>query len=250
MISLTGVSKIYGKKYVLKDINLSFASGQTHVLLGSSGSGKSTILRMIMGLLIPDSGEVLVQGIRVGPDTQKHVPTRAGYVIQDGGLFPHFTCAENVTLVAKTRGWSKNKIAARLHEVATIMGFDPTLFDRYPKQLSGGQKQRVALMRSLMLDPPILLMDEPMGALDPIARASLQKELKHIFNSLKKTVILVTHDVNEAAYFGHSVTLIDDGKIVQQGPYQEFWTNPASPFVTQFMNAQVSDVIKPEGVNK
>jgi osmoprotectant transport system ATP-binding protein len=238
MIRLTDVKKSFGGREILKNITIGFDAGKTHVLLGSSGSGKSTILRLIMGLTTPDSGEVLVDGIKVSRETQFKIPLRAGYVIQDGGLFPHFTCKENVALVAKTQGWPKDKIEKRIDEVSKIIGLDKIFFDRHPKQLSGGQKQRVALMRSLMLDPPILLMDEPMGSLDPIARATLQKELKRIFNSLKKTVILVTHDVNEAAYFGHSVALIDSGEIIQSGTYDEFWNNPATPFVTQFIQAQ------------
>jgi osmoprotectant transport system ATP-binding protein len=148
------------------------------------------------------------------------------------------TAGENSTLVAKTLSWPKEKIEARLKELANLVEFDCALLSRYPKELSGGQRQRVGLMRALFLNPAVLLLDEPLGALDPIVRAALQHQLKAVFNQLKKTVLIVTHDIGEAAYFGHTITLMNEGKIVQHGTFQELVQYPATPFVSEFINAQ------------
>jgi osmoprotectant transport system ATP-binding protein len=242
MIELHNVSKRFDTKTVLDRIDLHLATSRTHVLLGISGCGKSTLLRIIMGLTSPDSGRILIAGTELTAQNQPELVQRIGYVIQDGGLFPHLTAENNVTLLAKVlgenRGWGDARIRSRLAELASLVGFEPSILKRYPKELSGGQRQRVALMRALMLDPPLLLLDEPLGALDPIVRSALRNELKAIFNRLGKTVLIVTHDLDEAAFFGHTITLMHDGRIEQHGELGELAQKPASPFVTEFINAQ------------
>jgi osmoprotectant transport system ATP-binding protein len=170
--------------------------------------------------------------------TQQYFARKIGYVIQDGGLFPHLTAEKNVVLVAGVLGWSKPRIAARLAELCALTGIDALTLRQFPKNLSGGQRQRVGLMRALMLDPEILILDEPLGALDPIVRAGLQTELKRIFNTVKKTVLLVTHDINEAAIFGHTITLLNNGRIEQHGVFEDLLKHPATTFVSEFINAQ------------
>ncbi len=169
---------------------------------------------------------------------QLELAQQVGYVIQDGGLFPHLTAGENVTLAARVAKWESARVMSRLSELSSLIGLEPSLLMRYPKQLSGGQRQRVGVMRALMLDPAYLLLDEPLEALDPIARSNLQGELKRIFGILGKTVVLVTHNINEAAFFGHTVTLIHRGKIEQHGDFSDLARNPATPFITEFLNAQ------------
>lgn len=238
MIKLNGVSKKYGDKTVLYPVDLAFADARTHVLLGSSGSGKSTLLRIIMGLVTPDTGDVWIGSERMTARTQRELALKIGYVLQEGGLFPHMTAKENASLIAKTQGWPKARVAARLEELAEIVGLSTSLLDHYPRQLSGGQRQRVGIMRAAFLDPQLMLLDEPLGALDPIIRSNLQTELKRIFDRLKKIVILVTHDIGEAAYFGNTVTLMHEGRVVQHGEFQELLRSPAEPFVSEFINAQ------------
>ena len=238
MIRLAGVTKRFGATPAVQDVSLTVPRGTTHVLLGSSGCGKSTILRLILGVIAPDTGAVAVDGIVVTPFTRASVVGQIGYVVQTGGLFPHLTAARNVTLPAQARGFPPERIAARLAELAEIVGFDAATLARHPGELSGGQRQRVSLMRALMLDPPLLLLDEPLGALDPIVRADLQRELREIFRRLAKTVVMVTHDVAEAALFGTTISLMTRGRVVQQGTFEELARRPADPFVTEFLGAQ------------
>ena len=242
MIKFHQISKSFDGKSVLRNIQLTLAEGQTHVLLGSSGCGKSTLLRLLMGLTWPDSGEIKLSGVLLTRENQRDWVRQIGYVIQDGGLFPHMTGEENVTfparILAKSCGWDANRIQNRLRELSSLVGLDPLILQRFPKELSGGQRQRVSLMRALMLDPPILLLDEPLGALDPIVRSALRTELKAIFSELKKTVLIVTHDLDEAAFFGHSITLLREGQIEQHGEFKTLALRPASPFVTEFIRAQ------------
>jgi len=238
MIKVTDVTKHYDNRLVLNHVSINFEDERTHVLLGSSGCGKSTLLRLLMGLTQPTSGTVEIQNEKMTLASQPSLVRKIGYVIQDGGLFPHMTISDNVTLPARTLGWDKEKIRLRLLDLLTLVEFDPLLLGRYPRQLSGGQRQRVGLMRALLLNPAVLLLDEPLGALDHIVRASLQNQLKEIFNRLKKTVILVTHDIGEAAFFGHTVTLMSEGRIIQHGPFEELVLKPKEPFVTEFIMAQ------------
>ena len=161
-----------------------------------------------------------------------------GYVVQDGGLFPHLTAAGNVSLMARYLGWDAARIRGRLDGLTTLTRFPGEALARYPAQLSGGQRQRVGLMRALMLDPEVLLLDEPLGSLDPLVRAELQEDLAEVFRSLGKSVVMVTHDLAEAAFFGHEIVLLRDGRIVQRGVLEDLLNTPADPFVTRFIRAQ------------
>ena len=208
------------------------------VLIGPSGCGKSTILRLIAGLISADSGTICFDDTVMAAANMLSLRRRIGYVIQDGGLFPHLTAADNITLMARHTGWRDADIADRCRSLAALTHFPEKLFQRYPVELSGGQRQRVSLMRALMLDPEVLLLDEPLGALDPLVRSSLQSELKEIFQALAKTVIMVTHDMAEAAYLGERIVLLRAGKIHQVGPFAELSEQPADDFVREFIDAQ------------
>lgn len=240
MLKLEGVTKQFGAQYAVNGLDLDIEPHETTVLIGPSGCGKSTVLRLMIGLILPDRGTVIIDEHPLAAANLALVRRRIGYVIQDGGLFPHLTAADNVCLMARHIGLDEEQISARLHELASLTHFPLDGMARYPTQLSGGQQQRVALMRALMLDPDILLMDEPLGALDPLIRASLQEDLREIFLRLKKTVVLVTHDMNEAAFFGDKIVLLRDGEIVQQGPVEALVQQPAEPFVEDFISAQRS----------
>jgi osmoprotectant transport system ATP-binding protein len=238
MFELSGVSKSYGRQQALHSINLMVPPGQTTVLIGPSGCGKSTLIRLMIGLLHPDAGSVRFDGNIISADNVQRLRFRMGYVVQDGGLFPHLTARGNVTLMARYLGWNPQRIETRLAELVELTRFPADALLRYPAQLSGGQRQRISLMRALMLDPDVLLLDEPLGALDPIIRSDLQTDLRRIFQALAKTVVLVTHDLGEAGFFGDLVVLLRGGKIVQQGTLADLVQAPADPFVTRFINAQ------------
>ena len=238
MIELRGVRKSLGGRQILPPMDLDIPAGRTTVLLGPSGCGKSTLLRLMLGLLWPDDGRVTVDGKPLLPKNILAVRQRMGYVVQDGGLFPHLTAADNAAIVARHLGWSRPRISERLVELATLVRLPLKETFRYPSQLSGGQRQRVGLMRALTLDPAVLLFDEPLGALDPLVRAELQSDLRDIFRKLGKTVVLVTHDLAEAGFFADEVVLLRDGRIVQRGRPADLVSSPAEPFVTQFIQAQ------------
>jgi osmoprotectant transport system ATP-binding protein len=240
MLALTGVSKRYADLEVLKKTDLVVGTGETIVLIGPSGCGKSTLLRLMVGLIRPDTGRVLFEGREVNPQSAMELRRRMGYVIQDGGLFPHLTARANVTLMARFLGWGMERIDKRLGELAELTRFPAEALDRYPAEVSGGQRQRIGLMRALMLDPDLLLLDEPLGALDPLVRAELQADLRTIFQTLKKTIVLVTHDMAEAGFFGGTIVLLRDGQIVQQGSLRQLMEKPANLSVTQFIRAQRS----------
>jgi osmoprotectant transport system ATP-binding protein len=240
MLELKGVCKHYGRTQALQPTDLVIPQGQTSVLIGTSGCGKSTLLRILIGLIWPDTGTVRFEGTEVRPDNVLTLRQRMGYVIQDGGLFPHLTARANVTLMARHLGWPRDRLDIRLKELADLTQFPSAGLDRYPAQLSGGQRQRVSLMRALMLDPNVLLLDEPLGALDPIIRSDLQADLRRVFQTLGKTVVLVTHDLGEACFFGDLIVMLRDGAIVQQGRFTDLVHAPADPFVTRFINAQRS----------
>ena len=238
MIELRSVTKTFGARAAVRDLSLTVERGTTHVLLGSSGCGKSTILKLILGLLAPDAGEILVDGAPVSAATRGAVVELAGYVVQEGALYPHLTAGDNVVLPARARGWSRERRSARLETLRRMADLDTELLLHYPHELSGGQRQRVGLMRALMLDPPLLLLDEPLGALDPLVRAELQAHLRRIFQELGKTVLMVTHDIREAVVFGTTISLMTQGRVVQQGTFADLLGRPADPFVTEFMSAQ------------
>ena len=240
-IALRDIEMCFGNVVALHSTNLQIAAGQTTVLIGPSGCGKSTILRLIIGLLTPTSGAVEFEGVPVSQNNILALRRRMGYVIQEGGLFPHLTAAQNVTLMAKhLQTFQEDEIQAKLDELCELTRFPKEGLARYAVELSGGQRQRVSLMRALALDPDVLLLDEPLGALDPMVRASLQTELKEIFSSLGKTVVLVTHDMAEAGYIGDSIVLMREGQIVQQGTLDDLRERPTDDFVSEFITAQRS----------
>jgi osmoprotectant transport system ATP-binding protein len=216
LVSFRDVSfAIDGGRRIIDQLSLDVARGETLVLLGESGCGKTTALRLINRLLTPTAGEVLVEGKATTQWDVIRLRRRTGYVIQEAGLFPHFTVAENVGLVPWLEKWDHARIENRTNELLDLVGLESTRFgDRYPRELSGGQRQRVGVARALAADPPLLLMDEPFGALDPLTRASLQKEFVELRSRLGKTVIFVTHDVREALMLGSRIALMDKGRIV------------------------------------
>jgi osmoprotectant transport system ATP-binding protein len=241
VIALENVSRSFGAKQALAPTSLTPASGRTTILLGPSGCGKSTLLRLMVGLASPDAGRVLFEGVELGPANMDEIRHRIGYVIQEGGLFPHLDARGNVTLLAGYLGRNRAWIDNRVSELSGLMRIPADALARFPDQLSGGERQRVALMRALMLDPAVLLMDEPLAALDAMTRRELQAELKHIFAGLGKTVVLVTHDLQEAAWFGDEIVLMRAGAIVQRGSLEDLLDRPAEPFVTEFVRAQRVD---------
>lgn len=218
----------------LAPTTLSIARGERVAVIGPSGSGKSTLLRVLAGLA-PAAG-VRFDGAPV--DDWRALRLRLGYVIQDGGLFPHLTGRDNVALMATELGWPRVRIDARLAELRALAGITGAELDRFPAELSGGQRQRLALMRALMLDPDVLLLDEPLSALDPITRARLADELRSIFDTLAKTVVIVTHNLAEARFFAQRIVLMRSGRVVQDAPFETLETAPAEPFVTEFIAAE------------
>ena len=241
MLELQGVAKRFGEAQAVRPLSLAIPEGGTTVLIGPSGCGKSTLLRMLIGLAPPDQGNVLFDG---APLSGQLTPARRriGYVIQDGGLFPHLTARENICLMPEHLGWTTQAQAERVQALAALTRFPAARLDAWPAELSGGQRQRVAIMRALALDPDVLLLDEPLGALDPLIRRGLQDDLREIFRSLSKTIVLVTHDMHEAAFFGDRIVLMRDGAIVQQGDVTDLLEHPADPFVTEFISAQRSEL--------
>jgi osmoprotectant transport system ATP-binding protein len=238
LIALENVSKTYARRVAVHPVTLSFPPEKTTVLIGPSGCGKSTLLRMIVGLARPDTGRVVIDGEVLSDENVRTTRHRIGYVIQEGGLFPHLTAGENVALLARHLKKSAETVATRMNALAQLVGIPADTLKRYPQQLSGGQRQRVGLMRALMLDPPVLLLDEPLGALDPVTRHDLQGELRSIFAALGKTVVLVTHDMGEAAYFAHEIILMREGRIVQRGSIDDLFERPAEAYVHTFLGAQ------------
>jgi osmoprotectant transport system ATP-binding protein len=234
------VSKKFGASTALQPTDLDFPFGLTTALIGPSGCGKSTLLRLIIALLEPDSGKILFDGAEVTSSNAQDLRRRVGYVIQEGGLFPHLTARANVLLMSRHLGRAPNEMEKRLEELCALSQFPRAGLDRYPAELSGGQRQRVSLMRALMLSPEVLLLDEPLGALDPLVRSALQRDLKEIFARLQQTTILVTHDMGEAAYLADEIVLMNEGSIVQRGSVADLRDQPANEFVTEFIKAQRS----------
>src|SRR5271165_6520555 len=219
--------RISPEKELLSDINLTVAAGETLTLVGRSGSGKTTSLKLINRLLTATSGEVIVEGTPVSQWNVIKLRRRIGYAIQDVGLFPHYSVRKNVALVPRLEQWEPRRIDARVEEVLALVGMPAKEFaDRYPHQLSGGQRQRVGLARALAADPPILLMDEPFGALDPITRAELQMEFKKLQQKLAKTIVFVTHDVGEALLLGSRIGLMEAGRLRGVYGHEEFLRAP------------------------
>ena len=206
---------VNGGRPIIDRLSLQIGRGEAFVLLGESGCGKTTTLRLVNRLLTPTSGQVLIEGKATTEWDVIRLRRRTGYVIQEAGLFPHFTVAQNIALVPNLEGWDEARVRQRVRELLALVGLEPERFaDRYPRELSGGQRQRVGVVRALAADPPLLLMDEPFGALDPLTRASLQTEFANLKTRLGKTVIFVTHDVREALLLGSRIALMDAGRIV------------------------------------
>lgn len=226
-----------GNRTLLSDLNLAIANGELLMLLGPSGSGKTTTLKLINGLLTASAGRVVVEGRSVPDWDITQLRRHIGYAIQEVGLFPHYTVEKNVALVPRLERWPEEKIRGRVLEVLQMVGLPADEFAaRYPDELSGGQRQRVGLARALAADPPILLMDEPFGALDPLTRAELQKEFKQLQQRLRKTVVFVTHDVSEALLLGDRIALMESGRLHGTYAPQEFVTKP-DPLVRRYVEA-------------
>jgi osmoprotectant transport system ATP-binding protein len=221
---------------LVSDLTLAVNHGETLVLLGRSGSGKTTSLKLINRLLEPTAGEVRVNAQPTTAWDPIRLRRSVGYVIQDGGLFPHFTVAKNIALVPQIENWPAEKIQTRVQELLALVGLNSDLLGRYPQQLSGGQRQRVGVARALAADPPILLLDEPFGALDPITRSEIQKEFRALQQRMKKAVIFVTHDLREALLLADRVALTEDGRLIVNLPAKEFPLS-SDPLVRAYMEA-------------
>ena len=238
MIRFEGVTKEFSSKGApaLDSLTLDVHTGETLCLLGTSGSGKTTALKLVNRLLAPTRGRVLVGGEDVTAADPIRLRRRIGYVVQSGALFPHLTAAGNVGLLCAIEGRDASATARRVDELLALVRLPPERFrGRYPCELSGGERQRVGVARALALDPGVVLMDEPFGAVDPIVRAELQDEFLELRDRVSKTILLVTHDVHEAFRLGHRVALLHEGRLVQVGPPHELQERPRSSFVTEFI---------------
>ncbi len=238
MIRLKSLTKIFSGQATpaVDQLSLEVPAGQTCVLIGPSGCGKTTTLKMINRLVEPTGGRIVVGGEDVTGMDPVALRRRMGYVIQQIGLFPHMTIAENIATVPRLVGWPAARIAARVDEMLTLVGMDPAIHrTRYPRELSGGQRQRVGVARALAGDPPVMLMDEPFGAIDPITRGRLQNEFLKILKAIRKTVVFVTHDVDEAIKMGDRIAILRDGRLVQYGTPDEILARPANAFVEEFV---------------
>ena len=238
MLEVRGATKIYGGSRVLDAVDLEVAAGETVVLLGPSGCGKSTLLRGVIGLVPLDGGAVSIGGEPVTAFNAAAIRRKVGYVIQSGGLFPHLTAWQNVTLAAEAFGRDRGWINDRIDALRGLVRLTTKQLGRRPSRLSGGQRQRVALMRALVLEPEVLLLDEPLGALDPMIRAELQADLRGLFARLGCAVLLVTHDLREARELGDRVALMRAGRVEQAGAFDDLVERPASDFVQAFVSAQ------------
>ncbi len=237
MIRFIGVSKVYDDGHqVLENLNVEIKQGEITVLIGPSGCGKTTTMKLINRLIHPSSGKIQIEGSDISTLDPVALRRQVGYVIQNIGLFPHMTIAQNVSVVPRLLKWEKSRIAARVDELLSLVGLNPETFrNRYPSELSGGQQQRIGVIRALAADPSIILMDEPFSALDPISREQLQDELIRLQQELKKTIVFVTHDMDEAIKIADTVILMNDGKIVQMGQPEQILRHPANDFVKSFI---------------
>ena len=238
MITVEKVVKIFGNKKAVDDISFEVKDGDNVVLLGTSGCGKTTTLRMINRLTETTSGNIFINGKNVKDVSPEDLRRNIGYVLQHNGLFPHYTIAENIAIVPELLKWPKEKISKRTSELLEQLHLPQNYLLLYPQELSGGQQQRVGLARALAADPPLLLMDEPFGALDAVTRASITNEFSQLEVLKSKTIVLVTHDIHEAFQLGNKILLMDKGKIVQAGTAAELLFKPASSFVTDFFESQ------------
>ncbi|MDX9732042.1 MAG: ATP-binding cassette domain-containing protein [Bdellovibrionales bacterium] len=238
MIEFHGVTKKFGSTNVLNDLTIHVKRGSTVALLGLSGSGKTTALKLVCGLHFPDTGTVSINGTPLTRDILPELRKDIGYVIQDGGLFPHLTVYQNLALVGREAQIPDEAIRSRVNELADMTKISKSTMTRYPREISGGQRQRVGIMRALFLNPSMLLLDEPFGALDPITRSSLQEDLRALCREMGKTVLMVTHDIYEAGYMADTILLLNQGRIAQAGSLRDLMLNPANEFVQLFTNSQ------------
>lgn len=239
MIRLEKLTKKFGAATAIENLSLDLSEGLVHVFIGPSGCGKSTLLRLIAGVIAPTSGRVFVGNNDIALLRPQLMAQNIGYVIQEGGLFPHLTVRGNLSIgPRKALTDDVEQLDMRMNELLTTVQLSPDYLERYPSQLSGGQRQRIALMRALMHDPAFLLMDEPLGALDPLVRRDLQRRLKDIFKLLGKTVIFVTHDLQEAAMLGDKLYVMDAGQVIQSGTFEDLIQCPKNEFVRKFVMAQ------------
>jgi osmoprotectant transport system ATP-binding protein len=238
MIKVEHITKAFGGFTAVDHVSFTVQEGENFVLLGRSGCGKTTLLKMINRLIEPSSGEIYIKGENIYNGQPEELRKKIGYVFQNTGLFPHYTIAENIAIVPQLLGWDKQKIRQRTVALMEKLHLPAEYLSYYPQQLSGGQQQRVGLARALAADPPVLLMDEPFGALDPLTRASVKKDFKQLDELKNKTIILVTHDVQEAFELGHRICLMDKGRIVQAGGKEDLLFRPADNYVRDFFEDQ------------
>ena len=238
MITVSSISKMYGGEEVVSDVSFTVERGKTLVLLGTSGSGKTTVLKMINRLVEPTEGSICIDGKDISQGKPEVLRRKIGYVIQQSGLFPHYTVYENIALVPTLIGWPADKIRQRVQTLLEVVGLSAEHSERYPHELSGGQQQRVGIGRALAADPPLVLMDEPFGALDPITKQQMTREFASLGMLRKKTVVLVTHDVLEAFTLGDQIYLLDGGKVQQGGTPRELLFRPKNDFVRSFFQTQ------------
>lgn len=237
MIRLEGITKRFGAaKPSVDDVTIEMPEGTTTALIGPSGCGKTTTMRMINRMIEPSAGRIFIEGQDVTGLDPVTLRRRIGYVIQQIGLFPHMTVAENIATVPRLLGWTKGRTEERIDELLTLVGLEPERFrSMMPHRLSGGQRQRVGVARALAADPPVMLMDEPFGAIDPIARERLQDEFKDILKRVRKTIVMVTHDLDEAMKMGDRVAIMRDGRLIQYATPDEILAAPADSFVETFV---------------
>lgn len=246
-IQLRKVSKTFtdprgGKIEAVRHVTLDIGEGETLCLIGTSGCGKTTTMRLINKLTEPTEGEIFVEGTAISDFDTIALRRRIGYVIQSGGLFPHMTVAENVGLLCRLEGWAKDRRQERVRQLLEMVNMDPSEFEaRYPRELSGGQRQRIGLARALALDPPLVLMDEPFAALDPITRDQVHEEFRQLKEKVKKTMVIVTHDMAEAFKLADRIALMDAGEVVQVGTEDDFRHRPANDFVSDFLRSHLSN---------
>lgn len=238
IIEVSHLTKIFGQTTAVEDVSFSVQKGETFVLLGTSGCGKTTSLKSINRLIEPTNGTIYIEGCDTADRDPEELRRGIGYVIQDIGIFPHWTVERNIAVVPELLGWDRPQIQERIHEMLNLVGLDPATYaGRYPAELSGGQQQRVGLARAFAADPPIILLDEPFGALDPITRREIQEEFKNLETLLDKTMVLVTHDVFEAFDLCDRICLMDHGRIKQVGLPRDLLYSPADDFVRRFFHA-------------
>lgn len=242
MIKANNISKVFGNTTAVKSVSFELKEGETLCMIGTSGCGKTTTLKMLNRLLEPSSGEIFILGKNILEQDEIEVRRKIGYVIQGGGLFPHWDISKNIALIPNLEKWDKSKTQNRVNELLKLVELDPEKFaKRFPAELSGGQQQRVGIARALAVDPPVILLDEPFSALDPVTRIQLQNEFIRLKKILKKTMVFVTHDLKEAFHLSDKILVMDKGEMQQFGTPEELRNNPANEFVKNFLDSQLKN---------